>query len=123
MLIFEVENTGVDTGKLTALSTFLAGQAEYTNAKKQFSTSAFVKLAQSLGVDVTADIGNSNAPNYIGNLIAQPPLSNVLEPYEPNTGIIKFKGNTDVTPGMSVNQAEQIVNQNAKAAMKRGMSK
>jgi hypothetical protein len=115
MLIFEVENTGVDTGKLTALSTFLAGRAEDTDAKKQISTATFIKLAQSLGVAVTAD--------DIGELIAQPPLSDVLEPYEPNTNIIKFKGNTDVTPGMNVDQAEKIVNQNAKSAMRRGLNK
>lgn len=123
MLIFEVENTGIDTGKLVSLAAFLAGRADDTNAKKQFSATAFVELAKNLGVDVTADVNNSNAPNFIGNLIAQPPLSDVLEPYEPTSGIIKFKGNTDVAPTMPVDKAEEIVSQNAKAAMKRGMNK
>jgi hypothetical protein len=115
MLIFEVESTGVDVGKLAALAAFLAGRAEDTDAKKQISTSAFINLARNLGVAVTADA--------IGDLIAQPPLSNVLEPYEPMTNIIKFKGNTDVAPTMSVDKAEEIVSQNAKSAMKRGMNK
>ena len=115
MLIFEVENTGIDTGKLVALTKFLSGRASDTNSKKQISTPAFISLAQSLGVNITNDT--------IGDLIAQPPLSNVLEPYEPNSNVIKFKGNTDVTPEMNVDQAEEIVNQNAKAAMRRGMNK
>jgi len=116
MLIFEVENTSINTGKLTALAKFLSGRADDTNSKKQISTNVFIKLAQSLGVNITADT--------IGDLISQPPLSNVLEPYEPNSNIIKFKGNTDTSNTlMNVNQAEQIVNQNAKAAMKRGMKK
>ena len=116
MLIFEVENTSVDTEKLTALSKFLSGRADDTNSKKQISSGAFIKLARSLGVNITAD--------NISDLLAQPPLSNVLEPYEPNSDIIKFKGNTDPsTTAIDVNQAEQIVNQNAKAAMRRGMNK
>jgi len=116
MLIFEVENTGVDTKKLVALTQFLAGRAQDTNAQKQISTPAFIALAQNLGVEVNAD--------SLGDLIAQPPLSDVLEPYEPNSNLIKFKGNTDVSGAeMSVDQAEQVVNQNAKSAMKRRLSK
>jgi len=123
MRIFEVENISIDTGKLATLATFLAGRADDTNAKKQFSATAFIELAKNLGVNVTADANNSNAPNFIGNLISQTPLSDVLEPYEPASGIIKFKGNTDVPPTMPVDKAQEIVSQNAKAAMKRGMNK
>lgn len=115
MLIFEVENTGGnDASKLMALTTFLAGRAGDTNAKKQISTQAFIQMAQSLGVNVTAD--------SIGDLIAQPPLSNVLQPYDPNSGKVSFKGNDE--PGeqpMDTAQAEKVVDSNAKAAMKRGM--
>lgn len=97
-----------------ALTTFLAGRAGDTNGKKQISTQAFVQMAQSLGVNVTADT--------IGDLIAQPPLSNVLQPYDPNSGKVSFKGNEE--PGeqpMDTAKAEQVVNSNAKSAMKRGM--
>ena len=66
MLIFEVEEKGIDSGKLMALSQFLAGRAGDTNAKKQISTSAFIELAQSLGVNVTVDT--------LGDLIAKEPL-------------------------------------------------
>jgi hypothetical protein len=112
MLIFEVENPEpVDTTKLMALSQFLLGRAGDTSSKKQISTRAFIELAQSLGVNVTADT--------IGELIAKPPLSNILLPYEPNSNVIKFKGNDE--PGgqpMDANQAEKIVAANAKSAMK-----
>ena len=114
MLIFEVENTTgqVDSGKLMALTQFLSGRANDTDSKKQISTQAFVQLAQSLGVNVTADT--------LGDLIAREPLSNVLLPYEPNSNIIKFKGNDEPSDqAMDTDQAEKVVDSNAKAAMKR----
>jgi hypothetical protein len=113
MLIFEVENSkAIDSGKLMALTQFLAGRADDTNSKKQISTSAFIELAQSLGINVTTDT--------LGDLIAKEPLSNVLLPYEPNSNVIKFKGNTDVTDtSMNTAQAEKVVSSNAKAAMNR----
>ena len=112
MLIFEVEEPSIDSGKLMALSQFLAGRAGDTDGKKQISTTAFVQLAQSLGVNVTADT--------LGDLIAKEPLSNVLLPYEPNSNVVKFKGNDE--PGeqpMDTDRAEQVVDSNAKQAMKR----
>ena len=112
MLIFEVEDS--NSTKLMALSQFLAGRANDTNAKKQISTSAFIKLAQNLGVNITADT--------LGDLIAKEPLSNVLLPYEPNSNIVKFKGNEDASnTDMNTDQAEKVVNQNAKAALGRRM--
>jgi hypothetical protein len=117
MLIFEVENPAeLNSGKLMALTQFLAGRAGDTDSKKQISTQAFIELAQSLGVNVTADT--------LGDLIAKEPLSNVLLPYEPNSNVVKFKGNDE--PGeqpMDTDQAEKVVSSNAKAAMKRGLSK
>jgi hypothetical protein len=117
MLIFEVENAGgVDTGKLMALSQFLAGRANDTNAKKEISTTAFIQRANSMGVNVT--------PDTIGDLIAKEPLSNLLQPFDPNSNVIRFKGNDEPTnTQMDTNQAQKVVDQNAKAAMKRGMSK
>jgi hypothetical protein len=115
MLIFEVENKeSVDSGKLLALSQFLSGRADDTDGKKQISTKAFVELAQSLGINITAD--------NIGDMIAKPPLSNTLQPYEPNAGVIRFKGNEE--PGeepMDTAQAEKVVDSNAKSAMKKRM--
>jgi hypothetical protein len=93
------------------LTTFLKDRAEDENARAEISQSAFIDLAQSLGVNVTA--------SNLSDMIAQPPLSNVLEPLEPNSKVIRFKGNTEAATGMSVDQARAVVDSNAKAALRR----
>lgn len=113
MKIFEVQDSNgtVDPNKLVGLVQFLAGRAEDTNAQKQISQDAFIKLAQSLGINVT--------PQNLGALIAQSPLNGVLEPLDPNSGMIAFKG-ADIGPAkMSVPQAQQVVDKMAKSAMKK----
>ena len=100
-----------NTQRLAALSQFLLGRSQDETAKKQISQAAFIDLAKSLGVNVTAD--------NLGDLISQEPLSNILEPLQPNSGIVRFKGDTEATTGMSVDQARAVVDSNAKAAMKR----
>ena len=109
MRIFEVANPNGQ--KLMALSQFLSGRSDDESAKKQISQRAFIDLAKSLGVNVT--------PDNLGELIGQQPLSNILEPLDPNSGIVRFKGNTEAETGMSVDQARTVVDSNAKAAMKR----
>jgi len=109
MLIREVADH--NTQRLAALSQFLLGRSEDETAKKQISQQAFIDLAKSLGVNVT--------PDNLGELISQEPLSNILEPLDPNSGIIRFKGDTEASTGMSVDQARAVVDSNAKAAMKR----
>jgi hypothetical protein len=109
MRIFEVANP--DAKKLLALSQFLLGRSEDENATKQISQTAFIDLAKSLGVNVTAE--------NLGDLISQEPLSNILEPLEPNSNMVRFKGDTEAATGMSVDQARAVVDSNAKAAMKR----
>ena len=109
MLIREVADP--NTQKLAALSQFLLGRSQDESAQKQISQQAFIDLAKSLGVNVTSD--------NLGDLISQPPLSNILQPLEPNSGIIRFKGNTEAETGMSVDQARAVVDSNAKAALKR----
>jgi len=111
MKIFEVAN--VDSQKLLALSQFLLGRADDTAAEKQISQAAFIDLAKSLGVNVT--------PDNLNQLINQAPLKNILEPIEPGTGVVKFKGNISSDGGMTVDQAQKVVDSNAKAAMKRRM--
>ena len=100
-----------NTQRLAALSQFLLGRSEDETAKKQISQTAFIDLAKSLGVNVTAD--------NLGDLISQEPLSNILEPLQPNSGVVRFKGDTEAATGMSVDQARAVVDSNAKAAMKR----
>jgi hypothetical protein len=109
MRIFEVADP--DTQRLAALSQFLLGRSEDETAKKQISQTAFIDLAKSLGVNVTAD--------NLGDLISQEPLSNILEPLEPNSNVVRFRGDTEAATGMSVDQARAVVDSNAKAAMKR----
>ena len=109
MLIREVADP--NTQRLAALSQFLLGRSRDETAKKQISQTAFIDLAKSLGVNVTA--------NNLGDLISQEPLSNILEPLQPNSGVVRFKGDTEATTGMSVDQARAVVDSNAKAAMKR----
>jgi hypothetical protein len=109
MLIREVADP--NTQRLAALSQFLLGRSEDETAKKQISQTAFIDLAKSLGVNVTAA--------NLGDLISKEPLSNILEPLEPNSGVVRFKGDTEAQTGMSVDQARAVVDSNAKAAMKR----
>ena len=111
MLIQEFVEAKPDASKLVALSMFLSGRAVDESATKQISQDAFIDLAKSLGVNVTA--GN------LGELISQEPLKNILEPLEPNSGVVRFKGDTEATTGMSVDQARAVVDSNAKAALKR----
>jgi hypothetical protein len=112
MLIREFANdSSANPAQLLALTTFLKDRAEDENAQAQISQAAFIDLAQSLGVNVTA--------TNLSDLISQEPLSNVLEPVDPNSGVIRFKGNTEAATGMSVDQARAVVDSNAKAALKR----
>ena len=111
MRILEV--TDPNTRKLAALSQFLLGRSEDESARKQISQAAFIEAAKSLGVNVTKE--------NLGDLISQEPLKNILEPLEPNSGVVRFKGDTEAQTGMSVDQARAVVDSNAKAALKRRM--
>ena len=113
MLIREVAelDSGPDTKKLAALSQFLLGRSEDESATKQISQQAFIDAAKSLGVIVKMAT--------LGDLVSQEPLSNIVEPLDPNSGVVRFKGNTEAETGMSVDQARAVVDSNAKAAMKR----
>jgi hypothetical protein len=108
-----VEFATPDSQKLLALTKFLSGRADDTTAKKEISQAAFIDLAKSLGVIIN--------PESLGELVSQEPLSNVLEPLDPNSGVVRFKGNTEAETGMSVDQAQAVVNSNAKAALNRRM--
>lgn len=112
MRLYEFEDPNAQ--KLMALTTWLAKRAEDENAQGQISQDAFIDAAKSLNVNVTKQ--------NLGELIAQAPLKNVLEPLEPNSGVVRFKGNTEATTGMTVNQAQDVVDRNAKSALRRRMS-
>ena len=114
MRIDEVEITSENapgSDKLMALVQFLSGRAENTNATKQISQDAFINLAQSLGINVTSQ--------NINDMVIRPPLSQVLDPIDPNSVMVTFKV-ADIGPSkMSVPQSQQVVNKMAKSAMKR----
>jgi hypothetical protein len=115
MLINEIATPdgGADPNKLLGLVQFLAGRANDTDAQKQISQDAFIKLAQNLGINVTSQ--------NLAELVGLPPLNGVLEPLDQQSGMITFKG-ADIGPSnMSVPQAQQVVDKMAKSAMKRPM--
>ena len=111
MRLREFDESANSALKLAALSQFLGDRADDEAAAKQISQAAFIELAQSMGVNVTEQ--------NLGDMISRAPLSNLLEPLEPNSGVVRFKGNTEATTGMSVDQARAVVDSNAKAALKR----
>jgi hypothetical protein len=116
MKIFEVEEDPATANgkKLAAISMFLSSRAGDEAAKKEISQDAFMDIAKSMGINVT--------PQNLGDLINQEPLKNILEPLDPNSGVIRFLGNDEPADGaMAVDQARDIVDQNAKKAMRRGM--
>lgn len=111
MRILEV-NASPSPAELLGLVEFLDGRANDTNAQKKISQDAFISLAQSLGLNV-------NRQN-LANLVNQPPLSNVLEPFDPGSGEIVFKGGgSTVAPKMPVNRAQEVVAKAARSAMKK----
>lgn len=104
-------NTNPDADKLAAITKFLVDRAKDESAKKQMSQDAYIQALKSVGVELT--------PDTLADMISQEPLKNLLEPLEPNSGVVRFKGNTEAETGMSVDQARAVVDSNAKAAMKR----
>lgn len=110
---FALDNSVKHQDKLLALATFLKDRAKDENARAEISQDAFIDLAQDLKVNVTKD--------NLADLVNQDPLKNILEPVEPNSTVLRFKGNTEAETGMSVDQARAVVDANAKQAMKRRM--
>ena len=108
---FALDKSINDPVKLLALATFLKDRAQDENAQAQISQDAFIEAARSLDISIT--------PDSLAELISKDPLKNVLEPLEPNSGVVRFKGNTEEVTGMTVDQARAVVDSNAKAAMKR----
>lgn len=117
MKIFEVESSSSTPSpdQLLGLVQFLNGRADDTSARKQISKDTFISLAQSLDINV-------NAAN-LEEIIGQPPLSGVLEPLDPNSPDITFKGDGVETPTqMPVNKAQDIVANAAKSAASKDRS-
>ena len=110
----DVPSSDADPNKLLGLANFLVGRAEDSNAEKQISQSAFIAAARSLGIMLT--------PDNLPEIIAKPPLNGVLEPLDPKSNMISFKGADIGSSKMSVPQAQQVINKMAKSAMNRDRS-
>ena len=106
MLIREVAGD-TDVNKLAALSQFLLGRAEDTDAARTISTDAFIRLASNMGISITAD--------RLADLIQQPPLRNLIANVEGDT--ITFQGADVVPAAMTVDQARDTVDSMAKRAI------
>lgn len=100
--------------QLMGLVSFLAGRAEDTDAQKQIDQNTFIELSRNLGINLNKDM--------LVSLTNQPPLSNVLEPFDPNSGVITFKGAEQTPTAMPVNKAQDIVAAAAKSAAKKDRS-
>ena len=112
MRINEVGNGRSDgtAARLLGLAEFLLGRAQDTAGQKQISMQTFLKLAHNMQIDLT--------PETLQDMANQPPLNGVLMPIEPNSGMIKFKGNDSGPVPMPVNKAQDVVAAAAKRAMK-----
>jgi hypothetical protein len=104
-----------DPNKLLGLVQFLKGRSEDTGAKQQINAQTFATLAQQLGVNVTTA--------NLDKIINRPPLDAILEPYDPTTGIITFKGLASQNVDMPVDKAQDIVAKAAKSALRRASQK
>lgn len=111
MKIFEVNNPSVDTGKLFQLANFLMNRAEDTASAPEVSKETFLKLASNMGVSIGSD--------QLFDLINTEPLNGVFAPMNPNDTVIKFKGAEPDVAMPNPNQAQEIVANAAKSAMKK----
>jgi hypothetical protein len=112
MRLFEFEVSSVHTEKLAALSQFLLSRAQDTDAQKKISVTAFLELANNMGVSLTDD--------QLRNLIQQPPLSELIA--DVTDSEVVFKGAVEDAPNMTVDQARDTVNTMAKRALnKKGL--
>lgn len=102
------EMTTPDPNQLIGLVQFLRGRAKDTSARLQISQNAFLKLARSLGANIT--------PDNLAQMVDQPPLNGLLEPLDPASGVITFKGGEPQNVAMPVNKAQDIVAKMAKKA-------
>jgi len=106
MLIREVADPS--STKLLGLAEFLLGRSSDTNSPKQISMPAFIKMAQEIGVPLN--------PESLAELVNQAPLSNVIEPIDPGSNIVKFRGSTESDIEMPVNRAQDVVASAARRA-------
>ena len=110
MLLREFTILESDTSGLAALSQFLMARGEDEGGQKVISTTAFLGLANDMGIPMTK--------GQLLNAVGQEPLSNLIDNVEGDR--ILFKGNTQGDDTMSVSDAEKTVEKMSKRAAKKG---
>lgn len=100
-----------EPSKLVGLVDFLSGRAKDTAARRQIDKDTFIQLAQQLKINVT----DANLQDFT----SQPPLNNLLEPYDPNSGVLVFRGGDTSPTEMPVDKAQDVVAKAAKSALKK----
>jgi hypothetical protein len=112
MRLKEFAGSETQDGRLAALAEFLLGRADDAGSNKKISTTAFISLAQNLGISLN--------DSQLRDLSQKPPLSNLISNVTDTE--VMFRGSEDeVTSGMSVDQARATVDSMAKSATKKRM--
>ena len=114
MLIQEFAGAAGQDSRLAALSKFLNNRAQDENVARKISVPAFLKLAQNLGIPMTAD--------QLRDMALKPPLDGIIANVENDE--VTFRGGdeeAEVSAQMSVDQAQKTVDSMAKRAAKKGI--
>jgi len=98
-----------DAQKLLALSQFLISRAQDTDSQKKISVSAFVNLAQNMGISLT--------PDTLTTMSQQAPLNSVIQTVTPTEILFRGAEQEQVTDTMTVDQAQKTVDSMAKRAI------
>jgi hypothetical protein len=109
MLIREVADP--NTAKLFSLAELLLGLANDNATRREYSMTAFIKMAQDMGIMINA--------KSLSDLAQTPPLSNIIQPINPGDTVIKLKDEaSDSTDdlAMPVDRAQDVVASAAKRA-------
>jgi predicted alpha/beta-fold hydrolase len=113
MRVNEVDSAAADAQRLAAMTKFLIGRSEDTDAKKVMNIESYLQLAQNQGINLTK-------PGLI-DLVQRDPLKNLIRNVE--NDMITFRGaeGDQVNDTMTVDQARKTVDSMAKRAAKKGM--
>lgn len=109
MKIIELtESVTPDQERLLAITRFLIGRSEDTDANKKISVRAFIELAR--------DFGMSVSKQQLIDISNKPPLSNLIQNIKDNE--IYFRGAKEADDTMPVDKARETVKKMAKRAAK-----
>lgn len=114
MLIQEFAGATGQDSRLAALAKFLNNRAQDENVSRTISVTAFLNLAQNLGIPMTQD--------QLRDMALKPPLDGIIANVENDK--ITFRGGEEeatVSDQMSVDQAQKTVDTMAKRATNNAM--